>query len=189
LGNIHYPFVFISVGRTSKTRGAYIDAFKKDQEREETSTMAGNTLMINNNPGEKWLYSRPGERFLIRVPAAATNGSYSVTEIVASPGDSTPVHLHEKEEEHFLIVEGTVRFLYGDETFDATAGTMVSCDRGIPHAWGNATDAPIRMMVTASPGGCEEALRMIAEGGEQVDVMAIAKKFSIRVIGPPMLGK
>jgi len=151
--------------------------------------MAGNTTMIDNNPGEKWLNSRPGERFLIRVPATATNGSYSVTEIVASPGDSTPVHLHEKEEEHFLIVEGTVRFVYGDKTFDATTGTMVTCNRGIPHAWGNATDAPIRMMVTASPGGCEEALRMIAEGGDQVDVLAIAEAFSIRPLGPPILGK
>jgi quercetin dioxygenase-like cupin family protein len=150
--------------------------------------MRGSTHMIDNNSDEEWLYSRPGERFLIRIPAAATNGSYSVMEIVASPGDSTPVHLHEKEEEHFLIVEGTVRFLYGDKTFDATAGTMVTCNRGIPHAWGNATDAPIRMMVTASPGGCEEALRMIAVGGDQADAMAIAERFSIRPLGPPVLG-
>ena len=151
--------------------------------------MAGSTQTIDNKLNEEWLYSRPGERFLIRIPTAATNGSYSVTEIVASPGDSTPIHLHEKEEEHFLILEGTVRFLYGDKTFDATAGTMVTCKRDIPHAWGNPTDAPIRMMVTASPGGCEEALRMIATGGDQVDVMAIAESFSIRVLGPPILGK
>jgi quercetin dioxygenase-like cupin family protein len=151
--------------------------------------MASSTYRIDNNTDEEWLYSRPGERFLIRVPSEATNGSYSITEIISSPGDSTPVHLHDNEEEHFLILEGTVRFLYGDKTFDANAGTMVTCKRGIPHAWGNATDAPIHMMVTVSPGGCEEALRMIATGGDRVDVMAIAESFSIRVLGPPLLGK
>jgi quercetin dioxygenase-like cupin family protein len=42
-----------------------------------------------------------------------------------------------KEDEHILVVEGAARVLYGDETFDATAGTVVSLARGIPHAWGN----------------------------------------------------
>jgi oxalate decarboxylase/phosphoglucose isomerase-like protein (cupin superfamily) len=81
---------------------------------------------IGNEPSGEWLQSRPGERFSIRVPATATNGCYSVTEIISNPGDSTPVHLHEREDEHILVVEGTARVLYGDKTFDATAGTVVS---------------------------------------------------------------
>ena len=70
------------------------------------------------------------------------------SQILSSPGDSTPVHLHEKEDEHILVVEGTARVLYGEKTFDATAGTMVSLARGIPHAWGNSADTPIRLMAT-----------------------------------------
>ena len=150
--------------------------------------MKHNTYTIDNNTHEEWMSARPGVSFLIRTPAAATNGSYSVIEVVSSPGDSTPIHLHEKEDEHFLIVEGTVRFLYGDKTFDATAGTMLTCNRGIPHAWGNPTNAPIRMMVTISPGGCEEAFRMLAEEGKQADISTVADEFSIRVLGPPLLG-
>jgi hypothetical protein len=49
---------------------------------------------IDNEPSGEWLQSRPGERFSIRIPA--TNGRYSVTEILSSPGDSTPVHLTRK---------------------------------------------------------------------------------------------
>ena len=70
----------------------------------------------NNELSGEWLQSRPGERFSIRVPASATNGTYSVTEILSSPGDSTPAHLHENEDEHILVVEGTARILYGDKT-------------------------------------------------------------------------
>ena len=137
----------------------------------------------------EWLQARPGERFLIRIPASATDGLYSITEIVASPGDSTPVHVHQKEDEHLLVVEGTARILYGVKTFDAAAGTMVNLARNVPHAWGNPTDAPIRLMITATPGGCEEALRMIAMGGDQANVQAIAEKFAVTVVGPPLLGK
>src|ERR1700731_3825936 len=118
--------------------------------------MTGNTYTIDPRPDGEWLQARPGEYFLIRIPSSATNGSYSVTEVVSSPGDSTPVHLHEKEDEHMLVVEGTARILYGDKTFDATAGTMVTLARGVPHAWGNPTDAPLRLMAIATPGGCEE---------------------------------
>ena len=137
--------------------------------------------------GGEWLQSRPGERFWIRIPASATNGSYSVTEILSSPADSTPVHVHENEDEHVLVVEGTARVLCGDLTFDATAGTMVSLARGIPHAWGNPTDTPIRLMITAMPGGVEEVLRMIATSGDQLDKLALSNKYAVRLIGPPLL--
>jgi mannose-6-phosphate isomerase-like protein (cupin superfamily) len=77
------------------------------------------THAIDSELSGEWLQARPSERFSIRIPASATDGCYSVTEILSSPGDSTPVHLHEKEDEHILVVEGTACVLYGDKTFDA----------------------------------------------------------------------
>jgi mannose-6-phosphate isomerase-like protein (cupin superfamily) len=150
--------------------------------------MTGNAHVIDSGLSGEWLQSRPGERFSIRIPASATNGSYSVTEILSSPGDSTPVHLHENEDEHILVVEGMARVLYGDKTFDATVGTMVSLARGIPHAWGNPTDTPIRLMITATPGDVEEVLRLIATSGDQVDLLALSDKYAVRLISPPLLG-
>jgi hypothetical protein len=43
-------------------------------------------------------------------------------------------------------------------------------------------------MITATPGGCEEALRLIAKSEDQFDLQAIAGKYAIRQIGPPLLG-
>jgi quercetin dioxygenase-like cupin family protein len=146
-----------------------------------------NARVIGNELSHEWLQSRPGELFSIRIPASVTNGSYSVTEILSSPGDSTPVHLHEKEDEHILVLEGTAMILYGDKTFDATAGTVVSLARGVPHAWGNPSDTPIHLMITATPGGVEEVLRLIATSGDQLDPLALADKYAVRHIGPPLL--
>jgi mannose-6-phosphate isomerase-like protein (cupin superfamily) len=111
---------------------------------------------INHEPEGERLQMRLGERCTIRVSAADTDGSYSVVEIVADPGDRMPLHVHQNEDEHFLVLEGTARIASGDQTFDATAGTAVVLGKGVPHAWGNLSHAPLRIMNIFSPGGIEE---------------------------------
>jgi mannose-6-phosphate isomerase-like protein (cupin superfamily) len=140
------------------------------------------------NPGKndravEWLETRPGEHCLIRVGAAETNGVYSFVEIISDPGDGTPMHLHQNEDEHIVVLEGIARIAVGDVVFDAGAGKMVTLPRKIPHAWGNRSNSRLRIAVVAFPGGCEEALRAIARGGE-VDLPALAAKIGVSVVGP-----
>jgi mannose-6-phosphate isomerase-like protein (cupin superfamily) len=138
---------------------------------------------INHHSKGEWLQTRPGERCLIRISAADTNGAYSVVEIVSDAGDGTPMHLHQKEDEHFIVLEGTARIASGDRFFDAPAGTAVTLSKGVPHAWCNLSNSPLRMVVIASPGGVEEILRLIAQGGD-IDIVALAEKFGVRNVGP-----
>ncbi len=136
----------------------------------------------------EWLQTRPGERTWISIPATETNGAYSVVEIVSSPGDSTPLHVHQNEDEHFVIVEGTARIAYGDKILDAPAGTSVTLERKIPHAWGNASDSTLLMVATCTPGGVEEVLRLMVQGGPDIDMKALADKYQVQVVGPLLLG-
>ena len=137
----------------------------------------------NHENKSEWLQTRPGERCLIRISAADTNGAYSVVEIVSDSRDGTPVHVHQNEDEHFVILEGTARIAFDDKAFDVAAGTSVTLNKGIPHAWSNPSNSPLRVVVIASPGGCEEILRLIVKGGD-IDVMALAEKFGVRNLGP-----
>ena len=130
-----------------------------------------------------WLQTRPGERCLIRVPAADTNGAYSLVEIVSDPGDGTPLHVHGNEDEYLFVLEGTARFVVGDKIFDAQAGTMVTLPRNIPHAWGNRSDLRLRIAGICYPGGVEEALRVVAGGG-LIDIPALAERFGVVALGP-----
>jgi mannose-6-phosphate isomerase-like protein (cupin superfamily) len=100
----------------------------------------------------EWLQVTPGERFKIRVPSAQTMGAYSVIEVVADPGNGVPLHIHNKEEEHFIVLEGTLDIANGDRRWDAPAGASVTVKRGVPHAWCNPSDPPLRMLVIFSPG-------------------------------------
>ena len=130
-----------------------------------------------------WLQTRPGERCLIRVPAADTNGVYSFVEIVSEPGDGTPLHVHQNEDEYLFVLEGMGRFALGDRIFDAEAGTMVTLPKNVPHAWGNRSTSKLRIAVICHPGGAEDAMRIIAKG-EVVDISALAAKFGVTVLGP-----
>ena len=111
----------------------------------------------------KWLETRPGEHCLTRVSARDTHGLSSLVEIVSDPGDGTPMHVHEREDEHIAVLEGTARLAYGDKVFDGHAGDVVTLRKGIPHAWGNRSNAQLRIAILASPGGIEEILGLIAK--------------------------
>jgi quercetin dioxygenase-like cupin family protein len=87
------------------------------------------------------------------VSAKDTHGLYSLVEIVSDPGDGTPMHVHETEDEHIAILEGTARIAYGDKVFDSHVGDVVTLRKGIPHAWGNRSSAQLRIAVLVSPGG------------------------------------
>ena len=131
----------------------------------------------------EWLQTRPGEHCLIRVSADDTNGIYSLVEIVSSPGDDTPLHVHENEDEHIAVLEGTARFAYGDKIFDAPAGEVAILRKGIPHAWGNRSDKPLRIAVIAFPGGIEQILPLIAQSNP-ADLPALAERFRVTPLGP-----
>lgn len=135
----------------------------------------------NQQHKSTWLQTRPGERCLIRTAAEDSNGVYSVVEILSEPGDGTPVHVHQNEDEYLIILEGKVRIVNGEETFDAQPATAVALRKGINHAWSNPAKSQLRMLAIMTPGGIEEVLRAIAEGG---DVMALSERFGVRVVGP-----
>ena len=147
-----------------------------------------NSLRRRNEQAD-WLQTRPGERCLIRVTAADTDGAYSFVEIESEPGDGTPLHLHRNEDEHLLVLEGTARFALGDKIFDAEVGTMVTLPRNIPHAWGNRSSSRLRIAGIACPGGVEEVLRVIAGGvvvggSVVIDIPALAESFGVVALGP-----
>jgi mannose-6-phosphate isomerase-like protein (cupin superfamily) len=143
---------------------------------------ASSTSLPDSKAQSDWLQTRPGERCLIRVPAADTNSVYSVVEIVSEPGDGTPLHVHQNEDEYLFVLEGTARCALGDKIFDAEAGTMVTLPKNIPHAWGNRSTSKLRMVFICYPGGVEDAMRIIAKGNV-TDLPALAARLGVTILG------
>ena len=62
-------------------------------------------------------------------------------------------------EELFLVTEGVLTFLVGEDWIDAPAGTFLRIPAGVTHDFANRTDAPATAFNVFVPGGFEAALR------------------------------
>jgi mannose-6-phosphate isomerase-like protein (cupin superfamily) len=135
---------------------------------------------------DEWSEVTRGERYIIRTTSEETNGAYSVLEVVADPRNGVPMHVHDNEEEHFIILGGKAIVANGDSRVEVGAGSSVTIGKGVAHAWCNPSeDTPLRMLVLFTPGGLEELFRRNA-GTEPADMIALADKLGTRITGPAL---
>jgi quercetin dioxygenase-like cupin family protein len=97
---------------------------------------------------------------LIRIPGEATGGAYTVFE-ENEPVD-TPLHVHEREDELFYVLEGEHVFQVGEQEHRAGPGDLVFAPRGIPHSQRRVVPRKGRTLVLTSPGGLEGFFRELA---------------------------
>jgi len=91
-------------------------------------------------------------RMRIIEDGSSTQHRLGLGEITIPPGVSgPPQHRHAEHDEGFYVVSGTVRFTVGAENYDAPAGTLVMVPPGVPHTFGNVTDAPAVLLNTFTP--------------------------------------
>jgi len=75
----------------------------------------------------------------------------------------TPVHVHEREDEFFHILEGEHVFECGDDRFEVGPGDFLVLPRRVPHAHRRVVPGVGRFLVMASPGGFDGFFRILAD--------------------------
>jgi quercetin dioxygenase-like cupin family protein len=134
----------------------------------------------------------------ITVKAGGPEAGHAISQIeVDDPrGTRPPLHLHHNEDETFYILEVKVTFLVGDERIDLTAGDYLFGPRGIAHACVVRSERA-RMLVTASPGGIEQAfvsLGVPVTGSEPPtdavmppmdELLPLFAGYGAEILGPP----
>ena len=109
------------------------------------------------------------DRFL--VDSKDWGGRFSLLEHLLAPRSiAAPMHRHTKEDEFSVVLEGRVWFVAEGEELVAEVGDLVVKPRGEWHTFWNAADVPARMLELISPGGLEEAFRLIDTADEDVDL-------------------
>ena len=92
-----------------------------------------------------------GTRYLIH--SADTDGRFALIEHTIPPrGLAAPVHTHEHEDEYSYVLGGRLGALVGGEEVEAGPGEVVAKPRGVPHAFWNAGDEPVRLLELITPG-------------------------------------
>jgi mannose-6-phosphate isomerase-like protein (cupin superfamily) len=103
--------------------------------------------------GEGRTLSILGNKLTFKVENDATSGAFAALEYEVGPRfGGPPMHLHERTDELFYVLEGTVSFTLDGRTLDGGPGTTVFVPRGTPHTFANHADGPARFFEVALPG-------------------------------------
>ncbi len=70
-----------------------------------------------------------------------------------------PSHAHTDEDVAFLVLDGELTFLFGDEELAAPVGTFVLVPPGVEHTFENRTDTAVRIANIHAPAGFDLRLR------------------------------
>jgi mannose-6-phosphate isomerase-like protein (cupin superfamily) len=76
-------------------------------------------------PGEGEALWGLGEKFIYKLGPRDTDGAFSVIEMIAQPRNGPPPHLHHREDEMFVVIEGEFAFSTRDTTLRCTRGDAV----------------------------------------------------------------
>lgn len=135
-----------------------------------------------------------GDTAQIKLSGQDTNGSMSVALSSTPPGGGPPPHRHRNEDEMFLVLEGSIRFLANDEWTEPLApGSIVYTPRGVVHTFQNAGNTPCRQLVIITPSAFEqffarsaEVFAAAGEGGtpDLARLFAISEEYQIEFVPP-----
>ena len=98
-----------------------------------------------------------------------------------------PLHLHEREDELYYVLEGTLEIECGGKVFKAEAGAMAMLPRGVPHAFRNSGKKPARALTIFIPGGFDVFVRELnqlspQDSADQEKREAIRRKHGIQML-------
>jgi mannose-6-phosphate isomerase-like protein (cupin superfamily) len=154
--------------------------------------MMGQAVTVE--PGQARSVTLRGTSVRFLVESTYANGA-SCTEWDAAPGFDTGLHVHERLEETWYVLEGELEFRLGDETFVAGAGATVFVPPRVAHAFANRTDAVARFLLIMSPPGHDRYFDELAEilavdGPPDSDAIAdLRRRYDTEQISSLMAGR
>ena len=149
-------------------------------------------------PGEGEALWFNGGLGVLRATADQTEGRYAVLELLAPKGFASPLHIHRKEDEFFVVLSGEVRVQHGEAVIEAVAGSVVYGPRGVAHAF-HVDSAEARLLLLFGPAGVEGFFREAGKPARSLGLppadeqfldkqalTEIASRYHQEFVGPPL---
>lgn len=114
---------------------------------------------------------------------------FTVLDMMIQPGFGAPAHISPNEEKLFIVVEGSIKYLIGEETAIAGPGARVQVPKGAIHGFTNVGTGEARHILVSTPRHHEEFFRDLHRiphpQGEHMDLLAeVASRNGQQIVGP-----
>jgi quercetin dioxygenase-like cupin family protein len=124
--------------------------------------------------------------------ASDTNGALGAIEVAGPGGAVPPLHVHQREDEAFYVLEGDYSVFIGDEVIKVSPGAWVWGPRAVPHGYQIHSERG-RHLSLAMPGGFEAFFEEVAAFAspsadprhEMGRLAAVAARYGVELLGPP----
>lgn len=150
-------------------------------------------------PGRGDVIRLPGFGAVVKISSLSNGGQVAVVEHPFAVGSITAAHMHTREDEHSLVLAGTIGFRSDDTEVVLGPGGYITKPRGEMHAMWNAGQEPGRIVEIIAPGGFENYFRELGQllaqhadappGGpdlhDRPDFVALADKYGLTYGRPP----
>ena len=140
-------------------------------------------------PGERTPVWSLGGHFSSKAGTQDTLGGYALVEAVATRLTEPPLHVHHREDEFSIVLEGEIGFRSEDKEIVLGPGGYIVKPRGEVHAMWNAGLTPARMIEIISPAGFEELFRTVVDltergEAEMSKLVELANRYEVPMAEP-----
>jgi len=134
---------------------------------------------------------------------ADTGGTFGLSRVTQPAGTATPLHVHSREAEAFYLLDGSMTYRAGEQTYQLSPGSFIYLPAGVPHAFRVTGEAPVRFLAIVVPGGLMDLYDGVGRpaaarrlpGPDEADLagdiqrwLAAGHEYGLQVIGPPLPG-
>lgn len=105
----------------------------------------------------------PGVGVIFKIDGADTGGTIAIVEHTFAVGALVPPHVHTREDEYSIVLEGEIGFRSEDAEAVLGAGGYIVKPRAQVHAMWNAGATPARMIEVIAPAGFERFFRDLVD--------------------------
>lgn len=93
-----------------------------------------------------------GIGYRLLISAEQTGGAYELMYFEVPPGFASPQHMHSREDECTMTLEGDIEGTVGDQVVQVPAGSVLHLPRGVPHRCRNVGDRTAKFLIWVTPG-------------------------------------
>lgn len=144
-------------------------------------------------PKSLWFLTNLGR---VLLDARGSDGTLDVVELTGSAGEMPPLHIHHREDEYFVVLEGELSLHTPGASRTVAAGEAAFAPRGVPHTY-RVESERARWLAVSNPSGFASFVQAVADpapaeelppADRPIDLArleAAAEAHGIELIAPP----